>query len=120
MTAPPVAAALALLSAAALAACGPRDDLVDHKCPPDSTLTWDNFAGGFFDEWCQRCHGAPDGSRNGAPDQYNFDSRDAVELHASLVYDMAAGANNAMPPGPNGPPSEQREELADWLACGAP
>ena len=90
-------------------------------CPPGgTTLTWDNFGQGFFEQYCDSCHSAPDGQRNGAPDNYVFGTREAVVALKDRIFANSAATNDAMPPGPDGPPSNVRDELADWLACGAP
>jgi uncharacterized membrane protein len=93
----------------------------DHPCPPGgTTLTYDNFGKAFFADWCNRCHSAPDGQRNGAPDGYVFDTLEAVRAQKVRIFDRSASTNDSMPPGPVDPPLDQRDKLADWLACGAP
>lgn len=95
--------------------------LEERPCPPEGTkLTYDNFGRGFMDAHCQRCHGAPSEDRNGAPSGYDFSSVDAVRKYKSRIFSRAAADNTTMPPGPDDPPVEEREHLAEWLACGAP
>lgn len=114
----PLALALAL---AVLAPPGcAYETLEDHPCPPGGTpATYDNFGKGFFERWCNGCHSADDGARNGAPDNYVFETRDEIVAHKERIFVRAAGQNSSMPPGPDDPPFDDRETLADWLACGA-
>ncbi len=110
-----------LLLGAALLACGPGDTIDRYACPTQgTTLTYDNFGRGFLDQWCQTCHDAADGSRNGAPSAYDFHDRAAVLEYRDRIFARAADDNSSMPPGPDGPPSDERHHLAEWLACGAP
>jgi hypothetical protein len=101
-------------------------------CPPDNTLTWRSFGGGFLLTWCTGCHSstlAAD-ARQGAPDDINFDSHAAFKPHDRLVYEravleahaVATAANaSASPMPPAGLPSDaDRKRLAQWIACGAP
>ena len=108
--------------ALALSACLPSDaETLDmESCPPDSELTWDNFGGAFLASHCQRCHASDAEDRNGAPTSYTFDSADQVRELSERIFVRAAGDNTSMPPGPDDPPAEERELLAEWLACGAP
>ena len=112
------------LTFALLPALVPGCNLVDFKdypCPQGgTTVTYDNFGKTFFAAWCNRCHSAPDGDRDGAPDAYAFDTVEAIRAQKERIFDRAASTNDSMPPGPNDPPLDQRQKLADWLACGAP
>ena len=90
----------------------------DLPCPETGTaLTYDNFGAGFFADHCNRCHSE---AKSGAPSSYRFDSIDDVRRHADRIFIRAAGPNVTMPPGPEDPPGDQRDQLAEWLACGAP
>lgn len=107
--------------AIAAAACKHEATIDDHACPPSGTqLTYDNFGRGFMDGYCQRCHGAAGPDRQGAPSGYDFASVDDVRRYRDRIFANAAADNTSMPPGPDDPPAEDREKLADWLACGAP
>jgi hypothetical protein len=87
-----------------------------HACPPGgTTLTYDNFGKGFFDAYCVRCHGGPNGYSSRA-----YTTLDAIRANKDRMFVNAAADNRSMPPGPDGPPDSARAELADWLACGAP
>lgn len=103
----------------ALAACAdaplPIDDM---PCPPTGTpLTYATFGQDFMARHCDSCHSF---ARSGAPAAYRFDTVDDVRRHAARIFIRAAGPNTTMPPGPSDPPEHEREQLAEWLACGAP
>ena len=108
--------------AVALAACDPAPLTMDeHPCPPAGTsATYQSFGAPFFASYCDRCHSAGIGDRHGAPSSYVFDTLDDVHAHAARIFVRAAGPNTTMPPGPDDPPAEVRDQLADWLACCAP
>jgi hypothetical protein len=90
----------------------------DMPCPTSgTTLTYDNFGAQFMADHCNSCHSS---ARNGAPVGYRFDTLDEVLEHRDRIFIRAAGPNVTMPPGPDDPPSAEREKLAEWLACGAP
>jgi uncharacterized membrane protein len=102
-----------------LAGCASRPVPIDDvSCPEDGTaLTYDNFGAAFMAEHCNRCHSE---GKSGAPPDIRFDSLDEIRMHADRIFIRAAGGNVTMPPGPNDPPADERELLAEWLACGAP
>lgn len=106
---------------AALVGCGAHDTIDTHPCPSGgTTLTYGNFGKGFLDRWCQECHAEKASPRNGAPPDYTFGSREEASAHKDRIFAKAAGDNMSMPPGTRGPSPDEREKLADWLACGAP
>ena len=93
----------------------------DYPCPPDGTaLSYESFGRAFMSAHCDRCHSGIEGRRSGAPASYRFDTLDDVRAHADRIFVRAATANTSMPPGPDDPSAEEREQLAEWLACGAP
>ncbi len=105
--------------AVVLAACG-EDALPieDQPCPDTGTpLTYETFAAPFFAIHCNRCHSE---AKNGAPHTYRFDTVDEIRSHSDRIFIRAAGPNVTMPPGPEDPPAAERDQLAEWLACGAP
>lgn len=112
----------ALIAAAALAGSGCTVvTLDDYPCPPGgTTLTYQSFGSQFMAFYCNRCHSAPDGERNGAPDDYVFDTHAGVLAHRDRIFVRAADTNNSMPTGPDSVPMSARVDLANWLACGAP
>jgi hypothetical protein len=98
------------------AACSFGASIEQHPCPPGGTnLTYVNFGQGFFTAYCVRCHGGPGGYSSRA-----FTTLDAIRAEKDRIFINAAADNTSMPPGPDGPPDSARQELADWLACGAP
>ncbi len=117
--------ALALASSVALSAVlGAGCNVVsldDYPCPPGgTTLTYDNFGLSFMATWCNSCHSAPNGERSGAPDDFVFATHADVIAHKDRIFARSADTNDSMPPGPDTIPPQQRIDLANWLACGAP
>jgi uncharacterized membrane protein len=105
----------------ALGGCAEWTELEDVPCPPEGTeLGWNDFAQGFFAQHCNACHAAGVDDRNGAPAAYLFDTYEQALALRERVFLRAAGDNTSMPPGPDDPPVEEREMLAEWIACGAP
>jgi hypothetical protein len=102
-----------------LAACAEDPMAIDElPCPDTGTpLTYANFGAGFFADHCNRCHSE---GKSGAPRAFRFDTVDEVRVHAERIFVRAAGPNVSMPPGPEDPPADERDQLAEWLACGAP
>lgn len=120
---------LALVPALAFVACegGEGDGTPSGAvCPEASTLTWDNFAKPFMDKYCTRCHSTTltGASRQGAPNDHNFDSVDLVRDELEHTDEQAAAGpdsvNTAMPIGGPAPTEDERRQLGEWLACGAP
>jgi cytochrome c5 len=95
-------------------------------CPSDQTLTYENFGRDFFESYCTRCHSSElSGSdRHGAPVGYDWDDIEAVRAHTDLIDKMAAAGpdatNMSMPPTDPRPTLTAREQLGEWLVCGAP
>ncbi|MEZ4295266.1 MAG: hypothetical protein R3B70_09855 [Polyangiaceae bacterium] len=116
---PHVAAAItAAISLALLAPGCLFEKLEDAECPPGGTeLTFDNFGKPYLDRYCNYCHGAAVLDRQSAPPAYVFETPEQVEKWADRIYARAAGPNDSMPPGPDDPPREERDKLAEWLAC---
>lgn len=114
-----VRAAAALLC---LLGCGkPYEELGDRTCPPGGTaLTYEGFGAPFLGAYCQSCHGGDAADRAGAPGEFIFDTAEQVRRHRARIYVRSAARNDSMPPGPVDPPRAERDQLAEWLACGAP
>jgi uncharacterized membrane protein len=96
-------------------------------CPSVQTLTYENFGMAFFGTYCVRCHSETpeDGSRHGAPRGLDWDEIETVRLHLELIDKMAAAGPDAtnmlMPPSDLPQPTiDERRNLGEWLACGAP
>ena len=93
----------------------------DYPCPPSGTqLTYESFGRTFLSAHCNHCHNATESKRAGAPESYRFDTLDDVRSHRARIFVRSAASNTTMPPGPEDPSSDEREQLAEWLACGAP
>jgi uncharacterized membrane protein len=93
----------------------------EFPCPPQGTqLTYESFGKNWLDTNCNRCHNASEGHRSGAPESYRFETLTDVHTHKDRIFVRAAASNTTMPPGPDDPSADEREQLAEWLACGAP
>lgn len=103
----------------ALAACADAPmEIDDMACPTQGTqLTYASFGQEFVGEFCNSCHST---SKAGAPGAYKFDTLEDIQKHKARIFIRAAGPNTTMPPGPEDPPELERDQLAEWLACGAP
>jgi hypothetical protein len=92
-------------------------------CPPDSTLTYENFGQPFMERYCIRCHSSQlhGAERNGAPLFHDFDSLMGIVVVADHIDEYtAAGPNSVnerMPPNGDKPTFEERTQLGEWLAC---
>ncbi len=121
-----------LLIATALVACGTEYEPVESSTTPvvpidvdpdaceTSYLTYDNFGEPFVLDWCRGCHSSsiPAGMRQKAPLAINFDTLADVQNRRDRVLARAASLTATMPPA-GGPTEEERQLLAEWLACGA-
>ena len=107
-----------------LASCGGGS--TGATCPPESTLTYENFGRPFMQSYCLRCHSSSltGGARKFAPASHNFDTAQDVKQHRVDIDARAgagpAGVRESMPPDGPKPSEEERRKLAQWLACGAP
>lgn len=95
-------------------------------CPDEQTLTWEGFGQGFMEEYCLSCHSGDlvGAARHDAPVGMDFDTVELVRAHAARI-DVRSGigpdaANRTMPNGGLQPTEQERRDLAEWLACGAP
>lgn len=128
-----------LLAALALAACGGAEARSEAPtsgatCPAaGTTLRYTggtgpvDFGRAFLTTYCTTCHAADKVglARQGAPDHANFDSLAIVRDHLGLIDQRAAAGpmatNTAMPPvGLPAPTLQERQQLGEWVACGAP
>lgn len=104
----------------------PAGVATETVCPPASTLTYENFGKAFVESYCTRCHStAKTGdARMGAPAFHDFDSLlgiQQVTVHIDRTTGSGpAGTNEVMPPSDPKPTLEERQKLAEWIACGAP
>ncbi len=100
----------------ALGACG---NDVDTTCA-SSGLTYQTFGAAFVTSWCRGCHSIelPQGQRQHAPPNINFDSLPEVRAQALRIYERTSVLRDMPPEG--GPSDDERAFLAEWLSCGAP
>ena len=116
-----ITSALFTVLIACLGACKPETSIEDYPCPQAGTkLTYESFGSRFLAENCQTCHGQESGGRKGAPSGFDFGTAAEARTHKARIFARAAADNVTMPPGPDDPPAAARQELAEWLACGAP
>ncbi len=122
---------ISLICAAGLYGCGSPDDppagpsnaASGSACPSGSTLTYEGFAQGFFDDYCTRCHSTTKSGadRQHAPAGYNWDDYDSIAEHAADIDSVAASgpraSNDFMPPSDPRPTQSERRALGEWLAC---
>ncbi len=100
--------------------------VTEATCPTPSTLTYANFGQPFMAAYCTRCHASTltGEARNGAPSFHDFDLIDnirAVREHIDQTTGSGpAATNESMPPDGDIPTLAERQQLAEWLACGAP
>ena len=95
-------------------------------CPEGSTLTYENFGKPFMESYCLRCHSESviGADRQGAPSDHNFD--DIISIRGLAMHiDQKAGSgpdatNELMPENDPKPTMDERVQLSEWLACGAP
>ena len=96
-------------------------------CPPASTLTYTNFGAKFMTDYCTRCHSSTlsGSARMGAPLYHDFDTQlgiQQVTMHIDQTTASGPDATNESMPYDDGPaptPAE-RQQLGEWIACGAP
>ncbi|MFT5583353.1 MAG: putative membrane protein [Cognaticolwellia sp.] len=80
------------------------------------TVTWDSFGQSFLITHCQGCHASTSPQRYGAPEGLSFDTREqSAELQSSIERTVLD--QESMPPA-GGLNDDERELLAQWLACG--
>ncbi|MDB5218860.1 MAG: hypothetical protein JWO86_6787 [Myxococcaceae bacterium] len=116
-----IAALLVPMLVMAAAACKAETSIDDYPCPQGGTkLTYASFGEPYLAQNCQTCHGQASDDRKGAPSGYDFGTVESVRSHKDRIFARAAADNVTMPPGPDDPPSSERYQLAEWLACGAP
>lgn len=111
---------LGVAVAVAMVGCGGGSGAATGAtCPSGgSSLTYANFGQGFMANYCVSCHG---GSR--ASGGISLDTQAKVQAHLSAIDLTAAagpsGTNTAMPESGTAPTAAERQQLGEWLACGA-
>ena len=102
-----------LILALALGACSSSAQstgISNATCPPDSTLTYENFGSTFISDNCLSCHATKDSPR--------LMTKAQIQANKSRILQEAV-YTDAMPENANMDVAE-REMLGEWLACGAP
>lgn len=105
---------------------GPTGLPTQSVCPTTQTLTYANFGQTFFESYCQGCHASTvtGAARKGAPADHVFDQVEDIRLLTDHIDELAAagpaGVNTVMPPEDPRPSQAERQQLGEWLACGAP
>lgn len=99
--------------------CGGSGRTSGAVCPDGGTaLTYANFGQNFMNQYCVQCHGP-----TRAQDGYRFDSIANVQIHLGAVDSTSAAGpartNTRMPEGMPVPTQAERQQLGEWLACGA-
>jgi uncharacterized membrane protein len=94
-------------------------------CPPGSQLGYESFGRDFMQSFCLRCHTAAiSGAARMAPPDRNFDDLLSIRAAAHLIDQQAVVgpliSRDTMPPSDPKPTLQQRQQLGEWLACGAP
>lgn len=98
----------------------------ESDCPPDSNLRYDDFGVSFMASYCTRCHASTltGPARQGAPTFHDFDTVRGIRVVADHIDETAAAGpaaiNESMPPDGAKPSEDERRQLGEWLACGAP
>jgi uncharacterized membrane protein len=82
----------------------------DVTCPPDSTLTYENFGSAFLADNCLSCHTTQQ--------RPTLATQAAVQANASAIISVAV--TGAKMPANGSLAVEERQLLGEWLACGAP
>jgi uncharacterized membrane protein len=110
------------------AGAGQNESASGAKCGQGAGLDYASFGESFMRDYCTACHSSEleATQRSGAPSDHDFDTHEGI-LRTPLEHlDHVAGAgahvvNTTMPPaGYPQPTRQEREDLAQWLACGAP
>lgn len=105
-----------------LAACGGDGETGGDglpACPDTGTdLTYANFGQQFFADYCTSCHA--EGSGVAGAETSPFTSQAAIQDEAAEIFERAGGTNTNMPQsGSPAPTADERNQLAEWLSCGA-
>jgi hypothetical protein len=139
-----VFAATSIIAGLSSSGCGEKKDsaaatptpfnLFGAVCPTDFQYTYYNWGEPFFRDWCTGCHSSnlPEGSRQNAPPNVNFDDYSDIRQWGVEIYGYAAviGGTNGLPlmPPAGGTGTSQAfpgifanyQVLGQWLACNAP
>jgi hypothetical protein len=98
----------------------------ESVCPPNSTLTYNNFGKPFMESYCTKCHDSEKVGemREGAPSFHDFDTLNGIKAVSNHIDETAASGpaatNTGMPENNPKPSLEERQALGEWIACGMP
>jgi hypothetical protein len=108
-----------ILSAALASAVACDSEETGQNSSGLCNVGYDDFAGPFLLNWCVGCHSSslPEGQRQEAALEINFDTLDGLRKNASKARLMVV--EEAMPP-VGGPSVHERELFARWIDCGMP
>ena len=121
-----LAIAFALALAPLASGCDAHGEPTGSTCPQGSTLTYANFGQQFMTNYCTDCHSSTKtgSARHGAPAFHDYDTVEGVRATIDHVDENAAAGPNAvntlMPEDDPRPTEQERRQLGEWLACGAP
>lgn len=98
-----------------LAACAGGDtstgiDTSTLSCPPESTLTYEDFGQTMIADNCLSCHAGKASPR--------LDSVEQIRANKTAIMRAAVGSTSM--PDNGDMVLEERQLLGEWLACGAP
>lgn len=108
---------LVVAASAGLFQCssGTKGVATGATCATGSTLTYATFGQAFMDKYCLECHAGKD-----KPD---LSTLAAIQKESAEIMSTTAagptGTNTNMPEDAE-PTVEERTQLGEWLACGAP
>lgn len=80
------------------------------SCPPDSTLTYENFGKSFFADNCLSCHTSKDRPT----------LTSAAKIVANKQSIISAAVLSTKMPERASLSTDERALLGEWLSCGAP
>jgi uncharacterized membrane protein len=104
----------AVLACLFLAGCASNPssgiDAASITCPPDSTLTYENFGQILIADHCLSCHTSQE--------KPALTSQAAIQSNQQAIMDAAVTSTKM--PKSSSMPLDERELLGEWLACGAP
>jgi len=103
----------AVLVCLAMTGCATNSSGIDSAsitCPPDSTLTYENFGQPLIADQCLSCHTTKE--------RPALTSQEAIQSNRQAILSNAV-TSTKMPKG-SSMQLDERDMLGEWLACGAP
>lgn len=102
------------------AACGGGGETEEEglpACPDGGTdLTYASFGQSFFSTHCTSCHASTSGVAGA--ENFPFETQAQIQAEIEDIYERAGGSKPTMPPS-GGPTADERQQLTEWLSCGA-